>query len=205
MAIFMSTKEITAESLKAGIIRLKHRERSRKWVQNNREKHRESARRYTRTHKEETKKRNSKQYWGNPEKHRKRKLKYYRDNPEKIRERTRKWYKTNREKVLKKTKTEEYKSNMRRRRHNTKIEVLSHYSNGVLDCACCGENRIEFLTIDHLNGGGRKHRKELRAIGSEIYPWLKRNNYPPGFRVLCMNCNFAFGQCGYCSHEAESS
>jgi len=79
-------------------------------------------------------------------------------------------------------------------RHHLKQQVLDHYGS---ICQCCGENHFEFLTIDHPHGGGNKHRKEIRTT---IYNWLKRNNYPQGFRVLCMNCNFSLGKYGYCPH-----
>ncbi len=75
-----------------------------------------------------------------------------------------------------------------------KQQVLDNYG-GV--CQCCGEFRFEFLTIDHPHGGGNRHRKE---IGTHFYRWLKKNNYPSGFRILCMNCNFSFGKYGYCPH-----
>lgn len=39
--------------------------------------------------------------------------------------------------------------------------------------------------------------------GQAVYYWLKRNHYPPGFRVLCSNCNFARGKYGHCPHERE--
>ena len=48
--------------------------------------------------------------------------------------------------------------------------VLEHYGRR---CACCGECNPIFLTIDHINGGGRKHRKE---IGNKINRWLAINN-----------------------------
>jgi len=67
-------------------------------------------------------------------------------------------------------------------------------------CACCGETTYEFLSIDHTNGDGAKHRKEIGTYSSAIYKWLKKNNYPPGFRTLCMNCNYALGLFGYCPH-----
>ena len=54
-------------------------------------------------------------------------------------------------------------------------------------CQHCGENVIELLTIDHINGGGNKHRKSLGQ--TNFYSWLKRNNYPIGFQILCYNCN----------------
>jgi len=53
-------------------------------------------------------------------------------------------------------------------------------------CACCGEDREFFLSIDHIVAGEPKTPKDL-------YRWLKRNNYPDGFQVLCYNCNHAKG------------
>lgn len=81
-----------------------------------------------------------------------------------------------------------------------RLEVLSHYSNGSPFCSCCGISFLEFLSIDHIDGGGRKHRQE---IGSHLYSWLRRNNFPKGFRVLCHNCNQSLGAYGYCPHESK--
>jgi len=66
-----------------------------------------------------------------------------------------------------------------------KIEVLSHYS-PELKCMRCGCNDIRCLTIDHMNGNGNDHRR----INGNTLIWLKKNNYPRGFQVLCMNCNW---------------
>jgi len=59
----------------------------------------------------------------------------------------------------------------------------------------------EFLTIDHINGGGNKQKQEIGGAGIKLYLWMKRNNYPSGFQVLCMNCNFAKGKYGICPHQ----
>jgi hypothetical protein len=84
---------------------------------------------------------------------------------------------------------------------NKKIKVIEEYGG---TCACCGDNTIEFLTIDHINGGGGKHRKSLNITsGASFYDWLIRNDYPSGYRVLCMNCNGALGFYGYCPHERK--
>jgi len=66
-------------------------------------------------------------------------------------------------------------------------QVLIHYGGSPLKCACCDEDHVEFLSIDHIAGGGAKHRKIIGS--SRIYRWLKRNGYPEGFQVLCYNCN----------------
>jgi hypothetical protein len=60
---------------------------------------------------------------------------------------------------------------------------------------------MEFLSIDHVNGGGGEHRRKLKT--TSMYHWLRRQGYPSGFAVLCMNCNFAKGHFGECPHEAE--
>ncbi len=83
-----------------------------------------------------------------------------------------------------------------------KMHAISHYSNGLMKCACCGEAHIEFLTIDHIDGGGNTHRKS-QLSGIKIHRWLHINRYPAGFRVLCSNCNMAYGAFGYCPHVAS--
>jgi hypothetical protein len=81
-------------------------------------------------------------------------------------------------------------------------EVLLHYSNGNPKCECCGETASEFLCIDHINGGGHKHRQKV-GCGAGFYLWIIRNDFPEGFRVLCHNCNLSYGFYGYCPHNTE--
>lgn len=57
---------------------------------------------------------------------------------------------------------------------------------------------VDECEIDHINGGGTKHRKQ---IGSHIYNWIKNNEFPEGFQVLCFNCNLAKGFYGVCPHN----
>lgn len=58
-------------------------------------------------------------------------------------------------------------------------------------CSQCGNTDITILEVDHVNGGGCQHRKKVTngAGGHPFYQWLKQNNYPDGFRVLCPTCN----------------
>lgn len=65
-----------------------------------------------------------------------------------------------------------------------KIKILTHYG---LSCAGCGMKDIRLLCIDHINGNGVKHRKEIGQ--SSFYLWLIKNNFPEGFQTLCCNCN----------------
>jgi transcriptional regulator with XRE-family HTH domain len=84
-------------------------------------------------------------------------------------------------------------------------EVISYYSAGTYSCSCCGESHIEFLVIDHIDGAGNNHRRSINRSGLGFYRWLRANGYPSVFRVLCHNCNAAFGLYGTCPHQAEKS
>lgn len=85
----------------------------------------------------------------------------------------------------------------RRLRRERRQRVFDAY--GGAYCKCCGEDYYEFLSIDHAAGNGAEHRR-LELRGRDLYYWLIKNDFPPGFRVLCMNCNFALGHHGYCPH-----
>lgn len=81
-----------------------------------------------------------------------------------------------------------------------KLEVFIHYGGSPPKCACCSETEFVFLSIDHINGGGSKHRREIRK---SIYRWLKHNNFPEGYQVLCFNCNEGKRIKGICPHQEE--
>jgi hypothetical protein len=76
------------------------------------------------------------------------------------------------------------------RHWRNRIEVLTHYGGR---CAVCGISNLQYLTIDHIDGNGADHREEVmgnrKTAGWNFYRWLKLNNYPPGFQVLCYNHN----------------
>lgn len=97
---------------------------------------------------------------------------------------------------------EKQKVTNKRYKLTTRVEILTHYSKGTPVCACCGETIIEFLCIDHIHGGGNKHRKENKI--SQLSIWLARNNFPKGFQVLCHNCNYGKYRCGVCPHLSKS-
>ena len=86
------------------------------------------------------------------------------------------------------------------RNRQVKLDVVSHYSNGENICECCYEDNLEFLTIDHIKGGGTEHRKET-GWGARFYFWLKRGGFPEGYRVLCYNCNCSAKITGVCPHK----
>ncbi len=100
----------------------------------------------------------------------------------------------------------EYKEYNRIRNRKIKLEVLTHYGGNPPKCACCGEIIYEFLTIDHINNDGREHRKQIKMVGgTKFYRWLKRNNFPEGFQVLCFNCNCGKEiNKGVCPHKSKN-
>ena len=68
-------------------------------------------------------------------------------------------------------------------------------------CACCGADEALFLTIDHINDGGTRHRRELGS-SNRFFRWLKVNGYPKAFQVLCINCNLGRYRNGsICPHK----
>lgn len=114
-------------------------------------------------------------------------------------------------------KTEIQKRSYRKAR----LEVLKHYSGKEIpECSCCKETIFEFLQIDHINNDGARHRREIGMTQSDanqmkkegrkasiggngfVY-WLKKNNYPEGFQVLCANCHAGKTLNGECPHVAN--
>lgn len=101
------------------------------------------------------------------------------------------------------SRTEEQKQ---RKRDNTKIWqrnrykllrelVIEKYGN---KCNCCGETIKEFLTIDHINGGGIKDRKQWSSIYF-LNQMIKDYNSDK-YQILCWNCNCA-RKLGDCPHQ----
>lgn len=111
---------------------------------------------------------------------------YYQNNKERLIEYARK--RNQNPKII------EYRKEYARQK---RIECLNHYGN---KCVCCGETEPKFLSFDHINGGGTKHRNIIRR---NITEWLVKNNFPTGFQILCHNCNQAKGFYGICPHQAK--
>lgn len=136
--------------------------------------------------KETINKRNNKNYAENKESIKESQHKYYANNKDRFATKNAEYYKNNREQIL--THNKEYST-----KHllELKIKVLTHYGNGKCACVRCGFNDLRALSIDHIYGGGNKHRKEINlgsGGGLNFYKWLINNNYPEGFRTLCWNC-----------------
>ncbi len=90
--------------------------------------------------------------------------------------------------------------NQRKRNLQNKILVMEKYGN---KCSCCGEHNLGFLTIEHINGSGRKHRKEIGCSSSgSFYRWLLKHDCPKdNFTILCYNCNCGKGVGDICPHH----
>jgi len=87
------------------------------------------------------------------------------------------------------------------------MKLLGCLPNIKLCCACCPENsesqqHLEFMTIDHVNCGGRKHRNENKS-GHSDYLLLKQGFKASDYQVICYNCNCSLGHRGYCPHKPE--
>jgi len=74
-----------------------------------------------------------------------------------------------------------------------RLEVLAHYGG---KCLFCGDKNTNHLSIDHIDNNGAEHRKTFNLEGGKIYRWLRKNNYPSGFQILCHNHNFEKGHYG---------
>ena len=73
------------------------------------------------------------------------------------------------------------------KRQRLRVEVLDFYGG---KCVWCGEPDKVVLTIDYINNDGAAHRRQLNIKGTKIYKWLKDNNHPSDYQVLCFNCNW---------------
>jgi hypothetical protein len=81
---------------------------------------------------------------------------------------------------------EHVKTYMSERRRTIKRRLVDGYGG---KCTCCGEETLEFLTLEHVNGGGREHRKVKDSLA--IFNEVIREGFPREYTILCMNCNFA--------------
>ena len=114
-------------------------------------------------------------------------------NPEKIRKKDREWKRKQRREHPEKDLAIKRKWQLKLR-----TELINAYGN---KCACCGETILEFLTLEHVNGDGKEHRKRVGS-GSKIWLDLKRRGWPQeGFTLLCWNCHMATCRGLICPHK----
>ena len=91
-----------------------------------------------------------------------------------------------------------------------KREVFTFYSKKLSksnkpSCNCCGENTsLDFLCMDHVSGRKKGKQMDTRRRNA-LYSYLKRNNYPSGYQVLCWNCNSAKFVYLVCPHKRKKN
>ncbi len=102
----------------------------------------------------------------------------YHNTPEKFRIQGREYYGDNSE-----------KAKLRAKFHRGKLfnEVLDHYGR---KCSITKCGNTKNLCVDHIGGNDGNSPK----AGMYLWRWLKKNNFPKGFRILCLQCNTLDGQ-----------
>lgn len=87
-----------------------------------------------------------------------------------------------------------------RGRARLRAELLAAYG-GRCACPRCPETNQAFLTLEHVNRDGGKHRKQ---VGSHSYADLRRRGFPQeGYTLLCWNCNAGSRFTGVCPHMLD--
>ncbi len=70
---------------------------------------------------------------------------------------------------------EQYRANGRAWNDRLRREVLDAYGH---QCACCSETTAEFLAVDHIDGRGGEHRRELNHLRPRVLPLAKAPGIP---------------------------
>lgn len=121
---------------------------------------------------------------------------YYQENKEEMlakqKVRSKKYYENNREEILKRTRfriennvngIRDRKLRQARERWKRYRGIMFHALGGAM-CAC-GFSDERALEIDHINGGGKEHRKNLSNSAYKDYVV----SHTEEFQVLCSNCH----------------
>lgn len=88
-------------------------------------------------------------------------------------------------------------------RNKVRNTIFEHYGR---KCNCCGENGSSFLTMDHVNNDGNKHKNSSgkRWTGVFLYRKIINSGFPDTYQVLCMNCNWSkHKNGGICEHQMD--
>lgn len=95
------------------------------------------------------------------------------------------------------------KSRYYKRIHRLKLRIKAYNLLGN-QCDCCGEKCVDFLTVDHKNNNGNKHRKEIGRSSDVLNrAVIKHPNPTTEYRLLCANCHLSYTKIGYCIHNIE--
>jgi len=82
-----------------------------------------------------------------------------------------------------------YRRNGRTADEIVKMQSLFFYSDGDMICKKCGYDNVDSLCIEHIENNGFEERKKTGS-GPNFFRWLRRNNFPEGYQILCRNCNW---------------
>lgn len=113
-----------------------------------------------------------------------------------------------------KTCSEKRNQALLRYRLKLRAEVFQAYGGAKCACEKCPEHEnphIQLLTVNHVGGGGTRHRVSIgghRIPGGGItfggyhtYAWLRKHGFPPGYNILCWNCQWGVHtNHGICPH-----
>ena len=87
------------------------------------------------------------------------------------------------------------------------VQILTNY------CVCCGENKIEYLELDHWLGRNHisyyisdlKNLKSIYIFTDSIQDLTKEETdyVKTHYRILCVNCNGILGRFGFCEKRNE--
>src|SRR5947209_8637995 len=79
-------------------------------------------------------------------------------------------------------------------------------------CSCCGADHPWFLTLEHVEGGARKERRDRKLANLSPRPSYHflvdaaREGFPRDkYECLCFNCNCSKGFYGQCPHKAGTT
>jgi len=127
------------------------------------------------------------------------KAKYYKENHSAILRQAKKRYALHGEEIRAKERIRG-----KEQRNKERMMAFTHYAGNPPRCMCKGKDcwhtglcpvaDIRGLTIDHPNNNGAEERRRIGYGGWRFYVWLRLHNYPEGYEVWCILCNFIKAQ-----------
>lgn len=168
--------------------RIYHREYRKK----NPERIREHQRSYRLRHPEKVKEWKKAYMERHPEKRRAYRKTYKTRHPEKVRAARKRYRRLHPEK---------FNHRMKILRLKAVNIVAKARTQGRIECECCQENAIEFITLDHINSDGWKEKKSGKRYNYYFYQDVIKNHRVVDIRLLCHNCNQSRIRSGYCPHD----